>query len=191
MTYDAAEFETSELVAGQPIGGTALRSGAKRAAPSPVETTEEPPTLAAALHQHPASSSTVTIRVTCDTARLNCRAPCQNPYQVRGAARLCAKRGAAVVLPDPTTWPSFPGKDDLSLYLWGTYQTQHYFCRQCGIFFTIIDTPILWTATPSPRRDCARTLRSRQYALVGWRKLFSILIIQGDQMIKSPPLRRC
>ncbi|MGJ8612537.1 MAG: GFA family protein [Octadecabacter sp.] len=46
----------------------------------------------------------------------------------------CAKRGAAVVFAAPGNVTVTKGADDLSLYLWGTRQTQHYFCRHCGIF---------------------------------------------------------
>ncbi|MCF2869939.1 GFA family protein [Octadecabacter sp. G9-8] len=46
----------------------------------------------------------------------------------------CAKRGAAVVFANQGDVDVIKGANDLSLYLWGTRQTQHYFCRHCGIF---------------------------------------------------------
>ena len=46
----------------------------------------------------------------------------------------CTKRGAAVVFAGPKDVAVVKGADDLSLYLWGTRQTQHYFCKHCGIF---------------------------------------------------------
>ncbi len=46
----------------------------------------------------------------------------------------CTKRGAAVVFAAQGDVDVIKGADNLSLYLWGTLQTQHFFCKTCGIF---------------------------------------------------------
>ncbi|MFB1023789.1 MAG: GFA family protein [Octadecabacter sp.] len=78
----------------------------------------------------------MTVRVTCHCRAVELQVTLSEPLSNarRCNCDFCAKRGAAVVFAGPDDVAVVSGKDDLSLYLWGTYQTQHYFCRQCGIF---------------------------------------------------------
>ena len=46
----------------------------------------------------------------------------------------CAKRGAAVVFAAPGDVEIVQGRDALTLYRWNTRQSEHWFCKHCGIY---------------------------------------------------------
>ncbi len=46
----------------------------------------------------------------------------------------CARRGAIVVTAPLNGVDIVKGKDNLTLYQWGTNTAKHYFCKTCGIY---------------------------------------------------------
>ena len=75
-------------------------------------------------------------RATCHCRAVELKVTLKEPLSNarRCNCSFCAMRGAAVVFAAAGDLHVTKGQDALTLYRWNTGQTEHYFCKHCGIF---------------------------------------------------------